>query len=121
MLKKRCIIFILSDWIDSGYERSLKILAAKNEVVALQVEDDSELELPPAGILSLKDPETGEEIWINSSDPKLRKAYQEVINNEQKELQEFFRDCNCDFILIKTSVDYVGYLRNFFALRGKRR
>ena len=121
MLKKRCIIFILSDWIDSGYERSLKILAAKNEVVALQVVDDSELELPPAGILSLKDPETGEEIWINSSDPKLRKAYQEVINNEQKELQEFFRECNCDYLMIKTSDSYVSSLRKFFALRGKRR
>ena len=76
---------------------------------------------PPAGILSLKDPETGEEIWINSSDPKLRKAYQEVINNEQKELQEFFRECNCDYLMIKTSDSYVSSLRKFFALIVKRR
>jgi len=121
MLKKRCILFIVSDWMDSGYEHSLKILATKNDVVALRVLDDSELELPDAGILSLQDPETGEEVWLNSSNPKLRKAYQEIVNTEQKNLQDFFRKCNCDYLLIRTSDSYIGALRKFFTLREKRR
>jgi uncharacterized protein (DUF58 family) len=121
MLKKRCILFIISDWIDSGYEHSLKILATKNDVIAIRVLDDSELELPRAGILSLQDPETGEEVWINSSDPKLRKAYQEIVNKEQKDLEEFFRKCNCDYLLIRTSESYINSLRKFFTLRERRR
>jgi hypothetical protein len=83
--------------------------------------DDSELELPRAGILSLQDPETGEEVWINSSDPKLRKAYQEIVNKEQKDLEEFFRKCNCDYLLIRTSESYINSLRKFFTLRERRR
>ena len=121
MLKKRCILFIISDWIDSGYEHSLKILATKNDVIALRVLDDSELELPNAGIISFQDPETGEEVWINSSDAKLRKAYQEIVNKEQKDLEEFFRKCNCDYLLIRTSDSYINSLRKFFTLRGKRK
>ncbi|HOM79756.1 MAG TPA: DUF58 domain-containing protein [Candidatus Cloacimonas acidaminovorans] len=121
MLKKRCILFIISDWIDSGYEHSLKILATKNDVIAIRVLDDSELELPRAGILSLQDPETGEEVWINSSDSKLRKAYQEIVNKEQKDLEEFFSKCNCDYLLIRTSESYINSLRKFFTLRERRR
>ena len=83
--------------------------------------DDSELELPNAGIISFQDPETGEEVWINSSDAKLRKAYQEIVNKEQKDLEEFFRKCNCDYLLIRTSDSYINSLRKFFTLRGKRK
>lgn len=121
MLKKRCIIFIISDWIDSGYEHALKILATKNDVIALRILDDSELKLPTAGILSLKDPETGEEVWINSSDPKLVKAYEEVVKKEQNDLEEYFRKCKCDYQLIRTSDSYITSLRKFFALREKKR
>ncbi|HPX10361.1 MAG TPA: DUF58 domain-containing protein, partial [Candidatus Cloacimonas sp.] len=66
-------------------------------------------------------PETGEEVWINSSDSKLRKAYQEVVNKEQHDLEEFFRKCNCDYLLIRTSDSYINSLRKFFTLRGKRK
>ena len=121
MLKKRCILFIISDWIDTGYEKPLKILAQKHDVVAMQVLDKSELELPDAGILKLQDPESGEELWLNSSDPKLRKAYKERISQQQEELQSFFRKCKCDYLLIKTDESFVQALRKFFTLRQKRR
>ncbi len=121
MLKKRCILFVISDWIDKGYEQPLKILAQKHDVVALQVLDKCELELPNAGILKLQDPETGEELWVNSSDPKLRKAYREQIDKQQAELQSFFRKCKCDYLLIRTDESFVQALRKFFTLRQRHR
>jgi uncharacterized protein (DUF58 family) len=121
MLKKRCVLFIISDWIDSGYEKALKVLAQKHDVIAMQVLDRSELELPNAGILRLKDPETGDETWVNSSDPKLRTAYKNMVQKQQTELQSFFRKCKCDYLLIKTDDSFVKALRKFFALRQKRR
>ncbi len=121
MLAKRCIVFIISDWIDSGWEQALKILSTKHDVIALQVLDDSELELPGAGILYLQDPETGEETWINSSDARLRRSYRDLVANQQQQLQDFFRKSKCDYLLIRTHESYVQALRKFFTLREKRR
>jgi uncharacterized protein (DUF58 family) len=121
MLGKRCILFVISDWIDNGWEPSLKILSSKHDVIALQVLDNSELELPEAGILHLEDPETGEEAWVNSSDPKLRRSYRDLVHKKQQQLTEFFRKCKCDYLLIRTDESYVQALRKFFALREKRR
>lgn len=121
MLKKRCILFVISDWIDSGWEQGLKLLSSRHDVIAMQVLDNSELELPKAGILHLRDPETGDETWINSSDDKLRLAYRTAVEKRQNELQEFFRKCKCDYLRITTHEPYVQALRKFFTLRGKRR
>jgi uncharacterized protein (DUF58 family) len=121
MLKKRCILFIISDWIDTEYEQALKVLSRKHDVIAMQVLDSSELELPDAGVLRLKDPEIDRELWINSSDPRLRKAYREMVAKSQEELAKFFRKCNCDYLLVKTGDSYLQSLREFFALRAKKR
>ncbi|MDD4309506.1 MAG: DUF58 domain-containing protein, partial [Candidatus Cloacimonetes bacterium] len=121
MLKKRCILFIVSDWLDSGYEPALKILSQKHDTIAIQVLDNSELELPEAGIIKLKEPETGKEAWVNSSDPNLRKAYKAMVEKQQAELTGFFKHCKCDYLLIKTNEPFLQALRKFFALRIKRR
>ena len=121
MLKKRCILFIISDWLDTGYESTLKILSKKHDTIAIQILDNCELELPDSGILRLKDPELGEEAWINSSDPRLRKAYKEMVEKQQAELTKFFRQCKCDYLLIRTNEPFLQSLRKFFALRVKRR
>ncbi|PKN72737.1 MAG: DUF58 domain-containing protein [Candidatus Cloacimonetes bacterium HGW-Cloacimonetes-3] len=121
MLRKRCIIFVISDWIDTGFEKPLKILAQKHDLIAMQILDKCELELPDAGILRLHDPETGQETWVNSSDPKLRNAYKNMVQKQQTELKSFFRKCKCDYLLIKTEDSYVQALRKFFALRQKQR
>lgn len=121
MLGKRCILFVISDWIDGGWENALKLLSTKHDVIALQVLDNSELELPKAGILHIQDPETGEEVWLNSSDEKLRRSYRDLVQRKQQQLTEFFRKCKCDFLLIRTDESYVQALRKFFALREKRR
>lgn len=120
MLNKRCVVFVISDWIDNGWEQALKILSSKHDVVALQVLDESELELPKAGILHLQDPESGEEIWINSSEAKLQCSYRDLVALRQQQLQDFLKKCKCDYLLIRTHESYVQALRKFFTLRKKR-
>jgi len=121
MLAKRCIIFVISDWLDEGFQPALKVLARKHDVVALQILDSSELALPDAGILHLRDPETGSELWFNSSEMGLRKRYETAVNKKQEELKAFFRKCRCDYLQINTQEPYLYALQKFFRLRGKRR
>jgi uncharacterized protein (DUF58 family) len=121
ILKKRAIVFLLSDFLDSGYEKAMGILAKKHDLVAMQILDNSELELPDAGILRLQDPETGRVAYINSSDRKLREAYKAQVSLEQEKLAASLKKMGCDHLLFKNGDSYVKVLRQFFALRNKRR
>jgi len=121
IIKKRAVIFMLSDFLDQGYEKQMAILAKKHDLVALQILDDNELELPNAGILRLQDPETGQIAWINTSDPKLREAYRAQTALEQKKLEERLKSMGCDHLLFRNQDSFVMVLRKFFSLRVKRR
>src|SRR5262245_35012796 len=74
MLAHKTIIFLISDFMASDVERPLKLLAQRHDVVAVTVEDPSEIELPDIGLARLMDPETGETIDVDTSDPKVREA-----------------------------------------------
>ncbi len=121
ILKKRAVIFLLSDFLDSGYEKQMAILAKKHDLIALQVLDDSELELPKAGVLRFVDPETGHSEYINTSDAKLRNAYKAEVAKEQEKLAETLKAMGSDYILFKNSDSFVRVLRKFFVQRTKRR
>ena len=121
ILNKRAIVFLLSDFLDGGYEKAMGILAKKHDLVAMQILDNSELELPNAGILRLQDPESGRVAYINSSDRKLREAYKARVNLEQEKLAASLKKMGCDHLLFKNGDSYVKVLRQFFALRNKRR
>jgi len=121
ILKKRAVVFLLSDFLDRAYEKQMAILAKKHDLIALQILDEMELSLPDAGILRLKDPETGAIGYVNSSDPKLREAYRAQTSLEQKKLEERLKSMGCDHVLFRTKDSFVKVLRQFFALRSKRR
>jgi uncharacterized protein (DUF58 family) len=121
ILKKRAIVFLLSDFLDQDYDKPMAILAKKHDLIAMQVLDDSELALPKAGILHFVDPETGRDAYINTSDPKLRSSYQAHIDLQQQKLTSKLRAMGCDHMLFTNSDSFVRVLRQFFALRTKRR
>jgi len=120
LLKKRSVIFILSDFMDKGYEKRLEALASKHDVIAIQILDEAELNLPRAGVLRLKDPESGEEILVNSSDDVLRQKYQRIVINEQRALAEEMKRMNIDLLTIKSTEPYINMLHSFFARRKRR-
>lgn len=121
ILKKRSVVFILSDFMDQDYRKPLQLLAQKHDVIAVQVLDNAELELPDAGILNLCDPETGEILYLNSSSPKIRSAYSALISKQQAELISELKQIKVDHILIRNKDSQVDVLRDFFERRKQRR
>ena len=99
----------------------MAILAKKHDLIALQVLDDSELELPKAGVLRFVDPETGHSEYINTANAKLRQAYKASIQQEQEKLKTTLKAMGCDYMLFKNSDSFVRVLRQFFVQRSRRR
>lgn len=120
ILKKRSVVFILSDFMDQGYEKPLKILGQKHDVIALQILDEAELQLPDAGILNLSDPETGETLYVNSSNDRIRRTYAEGIKKQQTALVSSLRQMKVDHLLIRSGDSHVDSLREFFEQRKAR-
>ncbi len=120
VLKKKSIIFVLSDFLDSGFQKPLQVLAQKHDVIALQLLDQAELILPDAGVLRLTDPESGETLYLNSSSPRVREQYQKYVEAEQQALKKHLQQLRVDLITIGSSDSYVRVLKNYFEKRGKR-
>ncbi len=121
ILKKRSVVFILSDFLDENYRKPLQLLAQKHDVIAVQVLDEAELELPSAGVLNLYDPETGATLYFNSSQAAFRQAYNMVVQRQQAELAKNLRDLKVDHLLIRGTDSHVDLLRDFFERRRQRR
>ncbi|NLI72477.1 MAG: DUF58 domain-containing protein [Bacteroidales bacterium] len=117
-IKKRSTAFIISDFIDSGFERTLSIANNKHDIVALQVYDIREAEIPNVGMIKIKDAESGERIWMDTSDKRLRTAYKHHWNERQLKLQKIFKQSGVDFVSMSTTDDYVSKLMKLFRLRA---
>ena len=117
-IKKRSTSFIISDFIDSGFERTLTIANNKHDIAAMQVYDIREAELPDVGLIKVKDAETGERIWVDTSDKRLRTSYKHKWNERQLALQKTFKQSGVDSVTMSTSDDYVRALMKLFKLRG---
>ncbi len=118
-IKKRCTAFIISDFIDKGnFKDALTIANRKHDIVAIQIYDRRETELPPVGLMKIKDAETGEERWIDSSSSKVRQAYNEWWDRRQQEMNDAFKKCRVDSVSIRTEDDYVKSLIALFEKRN---
>lgn len=117
-IKKRCTSFLISDFIDSkNYQDALTIANRKHDVVAIQVYDKRETELPSIGLMKIKDAETGVERWIDTSSKNVREAYNSWWDKRQELMNETFNKCRVDSVSVETDEDYVKAL---LALFGKR-
>ena len=117
-IKKRCTAFLISDFIDKdGFKDALTIANRKHDVVAIQVYDRRETELPAVGLMKIKDAETGQERWIDSSSARVRAAYKEWWDRRQAAMSDSFKKCRVDSVSIRTEDDYV---KAFIALFDNR-
>ena len=119
-IKKRCTAFIISDFMDENpaLEMALSVANNKHDVVALKIFDDRERELPPIGMVMLKDAETGKYIWVDSSSSKVRKGYADYWYKHENYLNYLFKKCNVDYASINTRDDYVKSLMTLFKKRA---
>lgn len=115
--KKRSIIFVISDFFDNNFAESLLLIRRKHDLVALQVLDKNELELPKAGILDLQDPETGDYFTVNSNKQRIRKNYNKLVQAQQQKLTDNFKKMKIDFVKLRTDQPYVPELMKFFKYR----
>ncbi|MBQ0056397.1 MAG: DUF58 domain-containing protein [Bacteroidales bacterium] len=116
--KKRCTTFLISDFCDAkDYQSSLTIASRKHDVVAIQVYDQRERELPDVGLMRVEDAETGQERWIDTSSAKVRNAYKEWFANLQQNMQQAFLRSGVDNASISTDDDFVPALLGLFKKR----
>jgi uncharacterized protein (DUF58 family) len=119
VIKKRCTAFVLSDFIDTNdFQTALTIANRTHDVVAIQVFDQRETELPSVGLVRVLDAETGEERLIDTSSSKVRKAYHAWWVQQQERLQTAFQKSRVDWVSVSTQQDYVKALMNLFNLRN---
>lgn len=117
--KKRCTTFIISDFFDQKpYMQSLQIANSKHDVVAIQVYDPRETELPDVGLLKVRDAETGQERWVDTSSRRVREAYAEWWTRIQQQMQDAFLRSRVDSVSIRTDEDFVPALLSLFKRRS---
>lgn len=118
-LKKRCTAFIISDFIaELDFKNALTIANRKHDMVAIQVYDRRLVELPKIGLMKVRDAESGEEFYIDTSSAKVQKAQREWWNTQSSTLKEIFNKSKVDSVSVRTDWDYVKALMSLFAKRA---
>ena len=118
VIKKRCTAFIISDFIDSRVTQdSFTIANRKHDVVAIKLYDRRDAELPPVGLVKMKDAETGERIWVDTNSQKLRMMYKSQWEDLCLRLQQMVKKAGIDYVSIEINDDYVRALMRLFDMR----
>lgn len=118
--KRRSVVFLVSDFFAEGYERDLKVVARRHDVVAVSITDPRELTLPPVGLVELQDAETGEQVLVDAASPAVRRAYADRAAARIEARARLFRTVGIDRIDIQTDRSYVEPLIAFFKARERR-
>ena len=122
MIRRRALVVVVSDFIsEPGWEKALSRLARRHEVVALQVSDPREDELPDVGSIYVEDAETGEQIFVDTSDPGFRSRLRAAADERQALLEETTRSAGVDLHQVRTDEDLVRSLLRISELRRRRR
>ena len=114
VIKKRSIAFLISDFIGSDFQDELRISSRKHDLVALQLEDPAESDLPKIGWTQLQDLETGKSKWVNTNSSRVRKGVKARAIERNRKLKEGFRRAGVDFARLQTNRPYVQPLMNLF-------
>jgi len=117
---RRAVVFVVSDFQASDYDRELSICSRRHDLIALPVEDPGERALPNVGIVQLEDPETGKTFEVNFSDRRVRAEFQRVSQRHRQDREALFRRKKIDSVSLRTDQDYFPMLRSFFLRREQR-
>lgn len=118
VVKKRSITFLLTDFMDSDYSGALKLANKKHDLVAIRVHDKLEQEIPNVGLLPMTDAETGEMIWVDTSNKSVRTKLKASSLKFEAELKESLLKSGVDMAEVRTDGSYIKPLMNLFKRRG---
>ena len=117
-IKKRCTVFFISDFITpEDFSNAMTIANRKHDVVAIQVYDKRETELPRAGLVKLCDAERGKEVWVDTSSRRVRDGYAAWWSERQKRMEDSLKKSRVDMVSVATDEDFVIALMNLFKRR----
>ena len=118
-LKRRVTAFVISDFMDNlqNMEQALSIANNKHDMVGLRIYDERETFLPSVGMVKLKDAETGEYLWVDTSSSKVRETYSKYWTDKNKQLDSLLKKTGLDYVNISTREDYVKSLTSLFKKR----
>jgi uncharacterized protein (DUF58 family) len=120
VLHRRAIVFLMSDFLDEGYERSLKRSGRRHDLIAVHLSDQREEALPAVGLLEVDDAETGRRLLIDTSSRKARAAYADAARLRREGLRQLCRSSRIDLIEVSTDGGHLEALTRFFMLRERR-
>ena len=121
MVKRRSLVFVVSDFISApGWAKPLALLARRHEVLAVRLYDPLEMELPDIGLFVMQDAETGEQLFIDTHDRGFRKRFAELARRRELELRGAFRDAGVDALELATDDDLADAVLRFAELRKRR-
>jgi uncharacterized protein (DUF58 family) len=117
---KKCVVFLVSDFLETGFAQPLRAIGAKHDVIAISITDPLEIRMPDVGLVELEDAETGEWIQIDTSSASFRHRYEGLGEERRKELRDLFRSMDIDQLEVITNRDHVRDLVAFFRTRERR-
>ena len=117
---RRAVVFLVSDFQAEGYEKSLRVVARRHDLIAVSITDPREAQLPNVGLVELEDAETGERVLIDTGSERVRRQYEKAGRERADGLAEMFRSGGIDHIHLVSGRDYVRDLVGFFRMRERR-
>ena len=118
VIKKKAIVFVLSDYMDEGYGNTLKILAGKHDITGIRVYDNKESSIPNLGLVHMRDEESGELVVVDTSSQKVRKGYSNYYNTSVNYFKEVFTKSGAGSIDCSVEESYVKKLLGYFKRRA---
>ena len=117
---RTAVVFIISDFQDETFEKSLKILSRKHDVIAIHLKDRREQEMPSAGLVEFRDQETGQTTLIDTSAPGFRKQFQKQSVERTERINKLFKTLQIDKVEVNVEGSYIEPLMRFFKIREQR-
>jgi uncharacterized protein (DUF58 family) len=118
LVKRRCTAFLISDYMNKGYEMALKVASSRHDIIGIHVFDDRETEMPNIGLLPVVDAEGGKMIWVDTGSEKVRENYRNNYLSNLKYFKDAFSKVGADTMSLGTHESYVNALRSFFKERS---
>ncbi len=121
VLRRRAVVFLLSDFLDRDYERAFRRTGRRHDLVAVRISDPREEELPAVGLVELEDAESGRRLLLDTSDRAVRQAFQADAETRREAVRQLTRSAGVDLIEVSTDGSHLDALIRFFRLRERRR
>lgn len=120
VLNRKSVIFVVSDFLDEGFEKPLKVLARRHDLILMRISDPRELELPKVGLIRLEDAETGAVEVVDGSSRQVRADFRKLVSERRRRQEELFAFAKVDFIDLSVGSSYIEPLMSFFRMREKK-